>query len=300
MLNDIWDANFDNFWWAVHKLFGIDDDAIVDKTDLKLEPGNFVRLRSGGKINEAIQNLLSGDLPRSSMEIPVAIEMMMDRHSGVTPQVQSGLSQPGAETATEFQGLMQQSALKFEGIAKNIEEPVISIVGGLTHTILTTDHPYAWDVADKILGDKSAQITSLMALSGEYDIKSTGITSYINKIQTSNKLIALLNTLLPVIQLGVNVRPLVKGILRANEDVVGDVDEVFPDVPTYDINTIMAILEQIDPMLPQTFQQALMELEATKGGGPSGMRSEAQPSTGTMNETALSPGTWAAGGGPQG
>ena len=300
MLNDIWNANFDNFWWTVHKLFGIDDDAIVDKDDLKVEPGNFIRLQSGGKINDAIQNLLVGDLPRSSMEIPMAIEMMMDRHSGVTPQVQSGLSQPGAETATEFQGLMQQSALKFEGMAKNIEEPIISIVGGLTHTILTTDNEFAWSVADKILGDKAPLITSLMSLSGEYDIKSTGITSYVDKMQTSNKLIALLNTLLPVIQLGINVRPIIKGILRANEDVVGEVDEVFPDVPTYDINTIMAILGQIDPALPQMFQQALQELQAAKGGGPSGMRSEAQPSTGGMNATAFNPETWAAGGGSQG
>jgi hypothetical protein len=302
MLNDIWNANFDSLLMSIYKIWGVDDDAIVDKDDLQLRPMQMVRLLSGGKINDAIQNLLVGDLPRSGIEIPSAIEMIMDRHSGVTPQMQSGLSQPGSETATEFQGLMQQSALKFEGLAKNVEEPVVSIVDSLTHLILTSDHPYGWDVAEKILGDKAGQITSLLALSGEYDIKSTGITSYINKIQTSNKLLALLNALLPVMQLGVNVRPIIKGVLKANEDVVGDVEKIFPDVPTYDINTIMAILQQIDQtgQLAMMFQQALQQLEASKGGGASGLRSEAQPSTGGMNETAMSPEGWLAGGGSQG
>jgi hypothetical protein len=195
---------------------------------------------------------------------------------------------------------MQQSALKFEGLAKTIEEQISGVIEALTHTILTSDNDFAWGVAQKILGDDAGLITSLLALSGEYDIKSSGISGYINKIQTQNKLLALLNTLIPVIQLGVNVRPIVKGILRANEDIVGDIEEIFPDVPTYDINTIMAILQQIDPQLPIVFQQALQQLEASKGGGPTGIRSEAQPSTGGMNESALSPTEWAAGGGPQG
>jgi hypothetical protein len=210
------------------------------------------------------------------------------------------MSQPGAETATEFRGLMEQSAISFEGMAKTLERQIGSVIDALTHTILTTDNDFAWGVAEKVLGDQKSVITSMVALSGEYDIKTTGISGYINRRQTQNKLLALLNTLIPVVQLGVNIRPLIKGILRANEDVVENVDEVFPDIPTYDINTILAVLEKISPELPALFQRALMTLQGGQGGGPSGMRGEAQPSAGGMNETAQSPLNWLAGGGSQG
>jgi hypothetical protein len=298
MLNDIWNMIFDSIAFEIYKMFGVDWSKIDDSDDVKVAPSQIIRTTSN--VNEVLQQLYIQPMSKNALAVPALVNQIMDRFTGVTPQVEAGMSQPGAETATEFRGLMEQSAISFEGMAKTLERQIGSVIDALTHTVLTTDNNFAWGVAEKILGDKKSVITSMVALSGEYDIKTTGISGYINKLQTQNKLLALLNTLIPVVQLGVNIRPLIKGILRANEDVVENVDEVFPDIPTYDINTILAVLSKISPELPTLFQRALMELGGSQGGGPSGMRGEAQPSAGGMNETAASPLNWLAGGGSQG
>jgi len=303
MLNDIWNMDFDNLNWIINKLFGVDMTKIEDADDLKIEPGVLIRGR--GNINEFLQNLLVGDLPRSSTEIPTMIEYMMDRHSGVTPQVESGMSQRGAETATEFAGLMQQSTIKFETMAQNLQEQVGSVLQAFLELILETEHDYAWETAIEVLGEEVAlegTMAKIMSMSGKFDIKVTAISGYINKIQTANKLLALLNILGPLVpQLGINVRPIVKGILKANEDILEDISEIFPDVPTFDINTIMAILQQIDPSLPQMFVAMIQRMApGGAGGGGAGIRSEAQPGKGGLPETMLSPQGWAAGGGRQG
>lgn len=301
MLNDIWNMNFDNLNWVINKLFGVDMTLIEDSDDLNVKPGALIRGK--GKINEFLQNLLVGDMPRASTEIPAMIEHMMDRSSGVTPQVQAGLSQMGSETATEFAGLMQQSTLKFESMAQMLQSQVGSILEAFVELVLETDHEDAWLTAAAILGPESTvKLAAIRNMSPKFDIKVTAISGYVNKMQTSNKLLALLNILGPLVPvLGINIRPIVRGILRANEDVLDDIDEIFPDVPMLDINTIISILQKINPTLPQIFMATIQAMAPGQGGaGQGGLRREAQPAKEGLPETMLSPTGWAAGGGPQG
>jgi len=303
-LNDIWCLNLDNAKISILKLFGVDVTRIYDTDDLEWSPGNLIRTE--GPVNEIIQELLKGSLPPESQWIPLAISSEIDRHSGVTPSVEAGIPTQGANTATEFAGLMQQSALKFEDLAKTIELQATKVLESILDLILTMPDRYKWMVSI-ILEEQPEQIQELFLLNTRFDINITGISGMINKIQTQNKLLALLQILGPMAStLGVNIRPIVKGIIRANEDVIDSpVEEIFPDVPMLDLNMIGQILSQIDPALPFAFMQMLQQLQSGIGGGrqkglQTSMRTGAQPSTGGATQTSMNPMNWLSSGGPQG
>jgi hypothetical protein len=287
MLNDIWQLNMDNATITILKLFGIDMTQIVDQDDLEWEPGNFIRTW-----------------------IPMAIEGAFDRLSAVTPSTEAGLPSPGTETATEAMTQAAQQSLKFEDLATSIEAYGDWILKAILDLILTMPRQYHWMIAE-VLEEDTATIQDLFSVDTRFDIAITGISGLINKIQTQNKLLSLISILGPFAQtMGVNLRPLIKGIIRSNEDIIDEpVEEILPDVPMLDLNIIAQILSSIDPQLPNAFMQVLQQMQAqvgtqgrAKGGSPlpNTLGSTAQPARGGVNQTALNPMAWLTGGGAQG
>jgi hypothetical protein len=306
MLNDIWNLNMDNSMISILKLFGIDVNAIYDMDDLEWSPGNLIRLQ--GKVGDALQEVFKGSLPPESQWIPAAIEATMDRHSGVTPSVEAGIATQGIDTATEYMGSMQQSALKFEDLGKTIEDQGNVQLLAITDLILTMPADYHWMV-ETILEETPEESQDLFTLSTRYDVRITGISGMINKLQTQNKLLALLQILGPMAStLGVNIRPIVKGIIRANEDILDTpIEEIFPDVMMLDLNTINQLLMQIDQtgQLAFVFNQAVQQMQQQamqQGRGNAGTSgaSNAQPGKSNITPTSANPMAWARGGGGQG
>ncbi len=236
-MDDIQNMMLDGMKFDLMNMYGIDFDSLEDPdNDLIIEPGNFVKFKGGMQsVKDSITSLRQANTP---VQAAVAVISYLDRivqlASGVVDPLM-GMVTKGEQTATEFRGSLSQSTIKFESIARDIEEfslnPAIEMI-----------YQLIWQNMDsgmwmEITGEDGLPMQEYISperIEGNYDFYAGIITGYLAQLDYIGKLVATWSTMIQSAQImqitPEEARKAFKKVCQAQG--VTDINDIISDKPT--------------------------------------------------------------------
>ncbi len=236
-MDDLHNWILDALKFDVAPMSGVDIDALEDPAnDLEIRPGGFIKARAGGMVNI---NAIIQRLTQSSPNIGTAMNMVqvMDRivqlASGVVDPLM-GMVTKGEQTATEFRGSLTQSTIKFESIARDIEEislnPALEMVFQL---VLQNMDVGMWMEITGEDGETMKEYITTERIEGNYDFYVTAITGYLSQLDYISKIVTIFSTMVQaagILQLSpTEARKVFKRMVVAHG--LKEIDEDISDTP---------------------------------------------------------------------
>lgn len=264
-LNQIVNLGVDTLMFRLMPLFEYTPDVYENPEDLRngITPGKMLRRNTLAIGNEmGIKPVQFEDLSSGATQMAGILDRA-HQEGGLVSELQQSLPRwSGAQTATETDAIQQNQNSFFGSLAADIEQyalqPIIKMaVDIIMQYIDTANDPRVATV----LGVDSAILAGMThpeiyeMISGDYDIKVTGLTDQIEKAEMLQNLIQLMNVIgqnpeswLPWI----NQDMLLRRILESFRPTIHDIEKIVADPQTAQANK--AAMQQ------QQQQQQIMEL----------------------------------------
>ncbi len=235
--DDLHNMAMDNLKLDLMGMYGADMDSLEDpQNDLEVEPGNFIKFKSSGMINakEAIQPLITKTSNLSeAMNMIQYLDRIIQIASGVMDPTM-GMLAKGDQTATEFRGTLSQSTIKFEAIARDIEEIALNpAIEMIFQTVIQNMDPGMWLEITGDQGDPLAEYVTAEKIEGNYDFYVGAITGYLSQLDYISKIVTIFTTMVQAAQVLAltpeEARKVFKKVITAHG--LPDVAEILNDVP---------------------------------------------------------------------
>ncbi len=279
--DDLYNFILDAMKFDMGSMFGVDLDAIEDPiNDLIIEPFHFIKMRTSGQnIDQAIKGL-TGQIKNygAAMNMIASLDRIVQLASGVVDPLM-GMVTKGEQTATEFRGVMSQSTVKFESIAKDIEEfSIVTLLELVYQLIFQNLDPGMWIEITGEDGTAIQEYITVEKIEGNFDFFASGISGYLYQLEYISKIVTIFSTMVqaaPLLQLTPEeARKVFKKIIEAHglKDVASDIS----DVPSQLAQVLQMIQVGIQramsgdpsalPQLSQIIQQFMGQQGNVKGG----------------------------------
>lgn len=264
-LNQIVNLGVDTLMFRLMPLFEYTPDVYENPEDLRngITPGKMLRRNTLAIGNEmGIKPVQFEDLSAGATQMAGILDRA-HQEGGLVSELQQSLPRwSGAQTATETEAIQQNQNSFFGSLAADIEQyalqPIIKMaIDIIMQYIDTANDPRVASV----LGVDQAILAGMThpeiyeMISGDYDIKVTGLTDQIEKAEMLQNLIQLMNIVgqnpeswLPWI----NQDMLLRRILESFRPTIHDIEKIITDPQTAQANK--AAMQQ------QQQQQQMMEL----------------------------------------
>ena len=254
-MDDLHNFTLDGVKFDLMNMFGVDFDSLEDPiNDLVIKPGQFIKMKNQGQsINNSIAAL-------RSQSTPINESLSMIRFMDATVQMAMGVNDPlmgmmvkGDTTATEYRGSMTQSTIKFESIARDIEEfslnPAIEMIFQLICQNMDTG---MWVEITGDMGDPIQEYISPERIEGNYDFYATAISGFLSQMEYMQKLVTVFSTIIqaaPILQLAPEeARAVLKAIVKAHG--LKEIDDMLSNQPPM----MLQMLQQIQMMVQKAMQ----------------------------------------------
>ncbi len=278
--DDLHNWILDALKFDILSMFGIDVDALEDPAnDLEVAPGKFIKLKAGQtqNINSLIQKISQG-----SANIGIAMQMvgMMDRivqlASGVVDPLM-GMSTKGEQTATEFRGSLTQSTIKFESIARDIEEIALNpALEMLYQLVIQNMDTGMWLEITGEDGNQLQEYVSPEKIEGNYDFSVSAITGYLSQLDYISKIVTIFSTMIQgsqVLQLTpMEARKVFKKLIVAHGlkeigDDISDAPQIQPMMQPGQVGgEVPGAPQGPKPPNPNLAPENVLQMMARKGG----------------------------------
>jgi len=227
-LNDIRNQRMDNVTLILSRMWKVDKNAGVDEEDLISQAGQVVHVDD----MDGVEPLTTPDVTQSAYNEESLVKGDMQLVSGVSDYTrggsESGKGQGGSlnQTATGIALLQEAGNARFKYKLDNIEDSLVSFgkqLMALNHQFIDTQKTL------RIIGAGRTQWINMQPddITGQFDVTvEAGSTQPMNKSVRRAEARELVQTLIPLVQLGINITPIIKNLLQTYD--LQNVDEVFP------------------------------------------------------------------------
>lgn len=272
-LNQIVNLGVDTLMFRLMPLFEFTPDFYENPEDLKngITPGKILKRNTLASANDSgIKPVEFNDVSPGAAQISGILDRA-HQEGGLVSELQQSLPRwSGAQTATETEAIQNNQQSFFGSLASDIEKfalaPMIKMSIDLIMQFIDTSNDVRvaaiLGIDQQILAGMShAELYEMIA--GDYDIKVTGLTEQLDKAQTLQNLVQLMNIIgqnpeswLPYI----NQDALLQRILESFRPTIQDIEKIIADPQTVAANKAAAQqqsqLAELTKMIPQLSQQA--------------------------------------------
>ncbi len=192
-MDDLYNMTLDSMRFDLLGMFGVDVDSLENPfEDLKVEPGHFIKMKGMGEnINQKIQRFQPSPTQiQPSMIMINSLDRVIQNALGINDQLQ-GMTSSEDQTATEYRGQLRQSTLKFESVARDIEEFAINPLIEMVYQLIFQNMDTGFTV--NITGEDGKIIEQYITpekIQGNYDFYANGISGYLAELENTQKLIS--------------------------------------------------------------------------------------------------------------
>lgn len=272
-LNQIVNLGVDTLMFRLMPLFEFTPDFYENPEDLKngITPGKILKRNTLASANDSgIKPVEFNDVSPGAAQVAGILDRA-HQEGGLVSELQSSLPRwSGAQTATETDAIQQNQQSFFGSLASDIEKfalaPMIKMAIDLIMQYIDTSNDTRvaaiLGIDQGVLAGMShAEIYEMIA--GDYDIKVTGLTEQLDKAQTLQNLVQLMNIIgqnpeswLPYI----NQDALLQRILESFRPNIQDIEKIIADPQTVAANKAtqqqQSQMAELTKMIPQLAQQA--------------------------------------------
>lgn len=229
-LNDVRNQRMDNVTLILNRMWKVNKNADVDEQDLISQAGQVVHV---GEMT-GLEPIVTPDVTQSAYNEESLIKSDMQFVSGVNDVTMGGTQGKGPgqagvtnDTATGIMLLQEAGNARFKYKLDNIEDSLRDF----GKQLLALNQQFMDSARQlRIVGDGKAKYIEIQPadISGQYDIQvEAGSTQPMSKTVRRAEARELLNTVLPFVQFGLDIKYFIKYLLQTYD--LMDIDEAFPE-----------------------------------------------------------------------
>jgi hypothetical protein len=272
-LSRLSNMSVDTLLFKLIPTFEVNLDAYENPEDMEtgLTPGKMLRRNSNFLGQPGITPLQFEDISQGSIQVQAALDRFHQEGALVSEIQQAIPRYRGVQTATEIEAKSQYQDSFFGGMAADIEaqalKPLIQLaVDLILQYVDTANDPRVANIlglgAKTLQGMKKEEVLEIVQ--GDYQIKVSGLSEQLNKIEMLQNLTQLINILgqspeawMPY----VNQDELLRRVLEAFRPTIRDIENVVAEPALVEARKMAASGEAVTPelvaMIPTLVQQAL-------------------------------------------